>query len=151
MEEQKRRAERDKLAAITALEERSREFMREKKQKEKLERKIHMLQSQMLLGGQKLEDMPAFRTLIAREHQKIRSVFVKFHNFIISLDEYEAKLKQLEKERESVDVEKAQVDRFKKLLVKQRDIMIALTARLNERDEQILAFQVSNKIIFILI
>ncbi len=32
----------------------------------------------------------------------------------------------------------AQVDRYKQLLLKQRDIMIALTARLNERDEQIL-------------
>lgn len=36
-----------------------------------------------------------------------------------------------------------QVDRYKQLLLKQRDIMIALTARLNERDEQIMALQVS--------
>lgn len=35
-----------------------------------------------------------------------------------------------------------QVDRYKQLLLKQRDIMIALTARLNERDEQIMALQV---------
>lgn len=35
-----------------------------------------------------------------------------------------------------------QVDRYKVLLLKQRDIMIALTARLNERDEQIMALQV---------
>ena len=34
-----------------------------------------------------------------------------------------------------------QVDRYKQLLLKQRDIMIALTARLNERDEQILQLQ----------
>ncbi len=33
------------------------------------------------------------------------------------------------------------VDRYKTLLLKQRDIMIALTARLNERDEQILTLQ----------
>jgi hypothetical protein len=37
----------------------------------------------------------------------------------------------------------AQVDRYKQLLLKQRDIMIALTARLNERDEQIMTLQVS--------
>jgi len=36
----------------------------------------------------------------------------------------------------------AQVDRYKQLLLKQRDIMIALTARLNERDEQIMTLQV---------
>ncbi len=34
-----------------------------------------------------------------------------------------------------------QVDRYKALLVKQRDIMIALTARLNERDDSILGLQ----------
>ena len=33
------------------------------------------------------------------------------------------------------------MDRYKHLLIKQRDIMIALTARLNERDETILAMQ----------
>ena len=36
----------------------------------------------------------------------------------------------------------SQVDRYKQLLLKQRDIMIALTQRLNERDEQIMALQV---------
>ena len=35
----------------------------------------------------------------------------------------------------------AQVDRYKQLLLKQRDIMILLTQRLNERDEQIVALQ----------
>jgi hypothetical protein len=35
----------------------------------------------------------------------------------------------------------AQVPRYKALLLKQRDIMIALTERLRERDERILALQ----------
>jgi hypothetical protein len=35
------------------------------------------------------------------------------------------------------------VDRYKQLLLKQRDIMILLTQRLNERDDQIVALQVS--------
>lgn len=34
-----------------------------------------------------------------------------------------------------------QVDRYRLLLGKQRDIMVALTARLNQRDEQILKIQ----------
>lgn len=34
--------------------------------------------------------------------------------------------------------------RYKQLLLKQRDIMIALTARLNERDEQIMTLQVKS-------
>lgn len=53
-----------------------------------------------------------------------------------------ARLKELERERQFVEADKAQVDRYKKLLLKQRDIMIALTARLNERDEQIITLQV---------
>lgn len=56
--------------------------------------------------------------------------------------EYEARLKELEAERTAVEEDLAQVDRYKTLLLKQRDIMIALTARLNERDEQIVTLQV---------
>ena len=56
--------------------------------------------------------------------------------------EYEGKLADLERERETIEEEKAQVDRYKQLLLKQRDIMIALTQRLVERDEQIMALQV---------
>jgi hypothetical protein len=55
--------------------------------------------------------------------------------------EYEGKLANLERERETIEEEKAQVDRYKQLLLKQRDIMIALTQRLVERDEQIMALQ----------
>ena len=58
VEEQKRRAEADKLAAITALEQRSREFMREKEEKRRLETRIANMQSQLLIGGSKLEDTP---------------------------------------------------------------------------------------------
>ena len=56
--------------------------------------------------------------------------------------EYEARLRELESERQVVEEDRAQVDRYKQLLLKQRDIMIALTARLNERDEQIMTLQV---------
>ncbi|KAK9829931.1 hypothetical protein WJX72_008705 [[Myrmecia] bisecta] len=128
VEEQKRRAEADKLAAITALEQRSREFMMEKEEKRRLEARISSMQSQLLIGGHKIEDMPVFRTLLAREHRRIRG-------------EYEERLRELERERQGVEEDKAQVDRYKQLLLKQRDIMIALTGRLNERDEQILTLQ----------
>ena len=45
LEEDKRRAEEDKEAAIIALETRSREYMKEKEEKKKLEEKIKMMQS----------------------------------------------------------------------------------------------------------
>lgn len=43
-EEMKRRAEADKLAALTALEKRSKEFLREKEEKRALETKIRAMQ-----------------------------------------------------------------------------------------------------------
>ncbi len=128
LEEERRRAEEDKAAVIRVLETRSREYMREKEEKRKLEEKIRMMSSQMLVGGKKIEDTPQFRSAL-EEHQR------QMHK------EYEVKLQELEHEREQIEEDKAQVDRYKQLLLKQRDIMIALTARLNERDETIIQLQ----------
>lgn len=128
LEDEKRRAEEDKEAAIIALETRSREFMKEKEEKRKLEEKIKSMSSQMLLGGKKIEDTPQFRSALEEQQRLIRQ-------------EYEGKLQDFEKERQQIEEEKEQVDRYKQLLLKQRDIMIALTARLNERDETIIQLQ----------
>ena len=128
LEQQKRRAEEDKMAAITALESRSREYMLEKEEKKKLEEKIKTLNSQLLVGGKKIEDTPQFKSALEEKQRIIRQ-------------EYEGKLSELERERQQIEEDKAQVDRYKQLLLKQRDIMIALTARLNERDETIIQLQ----------
>ena len=130
LDEQRRRAEQDKMAAIRALEKRSLEFMREKQEKKRLESKINSLQGQMLMGGleKNIVATPAFRAALKEQRDTIR-------------EEYEKRLADLEMERETIEEEKAQVDRYKQLLLKQRDIMIALTQRLNERDEQIMALQ----------
>ena len=53
------------MAAITALEQRSREFMIEKEEKRRLEQRISSMQSQLLIGGHKIEDMPVFRWVLA--------------------------------------------------------------------------------------
>lgn len=128
LDEQRRRAEQDKMAAIRALEKRSMEFMREKEQKKRLEARIYELEDQMLKPGKDLENTPAFRVALKEQRDRIRG-------------QYEKRLAELEQERETIEEEKAQVDRYKQLLLKQRDIMIALTQRLNERDEQIMALQ----------
>lgn len=116
------------MAAITALESRSREYMMEKEEKKKLEEKIKMLNSQLLIGGKQIEDTPQFKSALEEKQRLIRQ-------------EYEGKLSELERERQQIEEDKAQVDRYKQLLLKQRDIMIALTARLNERDETIITLQ----------
>jgi hypothetical protein len=128
LEEEKRRAEEDKEAAINALEVRSREYMVEREEKLKLEDKIKLMHSQMLTGGKKIEETPQFRVALEKKHKQIREF-------------YDEKLKDIEQERNQIEEEKTQVDRYKQLLIKQRDIMIALTNRLNERDETIIQLQ----------
>jgi hypothetical protein len=66
VDEQRRRAEADKLAAITELETRSLEFMREKSAKAALEEKIAALQGQLLVGGNVTQATPAIRCAAAR-------------------------------------------------------------------------------------
>jgi len=58
LELEKKRAEEDKAAAINALEMRSKEYMQEREEKKRLEEKIKMMNSQMLIGGKKIEDTP---------------------------------------------------------------------------------------------
>ena len=143
LDEQRRRAEADKMAAMRALEMRSKEFMQEKEEKKRLEQRIAMLMGQMIRGergemagaegvnlnlGEGGVAGPEVQVLIKEQQDKMRK-------------EYEGKLADLERERETIVEEKAQVDRYKQLLLKQRDIMIALTQRLVERDEQIVSLQ----------
>lgn len=147
LDEQRKRAEADKMAAIRALELRSREFMQEKEEKKKLEQRINMLMSQMIRrdnsgagmpnsaygngageGGGDPGAGPDMHVILKDQQERLRQ-------------EYEDKLADLERERETIVEEKAQVDRYKQLLLKQRDIMIALTQRLVERDEQIVSLQ----------
>jgi len=128
LEEDKKKAEQDKVAAFAMLEARSKEFVQEREEKKKLEEKIGAMYSQMLQGGKKIEDTPQFRNALEEHQQIIRK-------------QYEQRLGDLEKERQLIEEDKAQVDRYKQLLLKQRDIMIALTTRLNERDDTIIQLQ----------
>ncbi|CAM9834586.1 unnamed protein product [Ectocarpus sp. 12 AP-2014] len=114
VEGERRRAEADKMAAIRALEERSLEFQREKEEKRLLEGRIAMLTGQMIGRGR-------------RSDEGAEGV------------DYADRLADLERERNTIELEKEQVERYKQLLMKQRDIMIALTQRLNERDDAICA------------
>jgi hypothetical protein len=88
------------MAAITALESRSREYMMEKEEKKKLEEKIKMMNSQLLVGGKQVEDTPQFKSALEEKQRIIRQ-------------EYEVKLNDLERERQQIEEDKAQVDRYK--------------------------------------
>jgi flagellin-specific chaperone FliS len=82
------------------------------------------MSSQLLVGGVEIQDTPAFKQALRQEQDRIRKA-------------YNAKVAELEKEREAMEEEKTQSSRYKQLLLKQRDIMIQLTARLNERDQSV--------------
>ena len=144
VEEQRRRAEQDKMTALMNMERLSRDLLTEKNQKKKLEERIKEMNSQLLVGGlhgaantgagasgdpsAQVESQKAFQQALQLEQDRIRA-------------QYSEKLQELEKEREQMEEEKAQTSRYKQLLLKQRDIMIQLTARLNERDQSILLLQ----------
>ena len=116
VDDQRRRAEADKLRAITELEVRSQQFLVEKQEKRSLEKRIAEMQSQ-LLGGETSSSVAAIRA------------------------EYERKLKSIEAERTDASSSTREVERYKAVLLKQRDIMLGLTSRLRERDERINTLQ----------
>jgi hypothetical protein len=114
----RRRAEQDREAALEALQQSSRAHQQELSARKRLEHRIYELENVIGVGG---------------------------HDSVIdgslTSDEYASRLDELDKERQVMEEDKAQVDRYKQLLLKQRDIMLNLTTRLNERDETILHLQ----------
>ena len=130
LEEARRKEQADKIAAMSALERQSAEIARQKAAMASLQKRISSMQSQLLTGGQSMQDTPAFRNLLAREQNRIR-------------EEYEKRLLELESERRLVAEDKAATERLKGLLLKQRDVMVALTKRLGERDKEVIELQSS--------
>mmetsp|Transcript_29960 Transcript_29960/g.52578 ORF Transcript_29960/g.52578 Transcript_29960/m.52578 type:complete len:556 (+) Transcript_29960:206-1873(+) len=131
VEEQRRQAEQDKLAAIMNMERLSASLMSEKEAKKRLEEKIRQMNEQLLVGGWSggpVRETPAFKVALQQEQARIRKM-------------YQTKVAELEREREAMEEEKVQTDRYRQLLLKQRDVMIQLTARLNERDQSIMVLQ----------
>ena len=108
------------MRAITELEQRSKEFLKEKKERSELEQRINEMQSQLLGGGAPAPDRDSdeFKAVLREEQERVKA-------------EYEGKIRELEADRQEAEEGRAQVGRYKAVLLKQRDIMIALTARLN--------------------
>jgi kinesin family protein 3/17 len=75
LQQEKLRAEQEKSAAINALELRSKEYLAEREEKKRLEEKIKMMNSQMLVGGKLVEDTPQFRTALEAKQKLIRQEY----------------------------------------------------------------------------
>jgi kinesin family protein 3/17 len=126
IEMEKLQAEKDKNEALQALEKASLRFLQEREEKRKLEKKIEIMNFQMIPGGQKvkIEDTPEFKTLLQK------------HQILLEKD-FNEKLNDLEKEKELIQISKEQVDSYNHLLHKQRETMDNLTNNLKEKEENI--------------
>ena len=58
MAKEKKRLEEDRQQAINLLQNREKEFAKEKEEKERLIARIKMLTSQVLVGGKHIEETP---------------------------------------------------------------------------------------------
>ena len=119
-------AEKDKNEALQALEKASLRFLQEREEKRKLEKKIEIMNFQMIPGGQKIkiEDTPEFKTLLQK------------HQILLQKD-FNEKLNDLEKKKELIQISKEQVDSYNTLLHKQKETMEALTNNLKEKEDNI--------------
>jgi kinesin family protein 3/17 len=91
MEREKLQVEKEKDEALTALKERSREWLQEREDRKALLEKITQLESKILVGG---------RPQDANESGEVGQ-------------EYEKKFLELEKERQQLEEDRAQVDQYK--------------------------------------
>jgi len=105
MAKEKKRLEEDRQQAINLLQNREKEFAKEKEEKERLIARIRMLTSQVLVGGKHIEETPQFKSALEEKQRVIRQ-------------EYEQKLNELERERQQLEDDKVHVERYKHLLLK---------------------------------
>ncbi len=125
LEDQKYQVEEEKKSALAALDEAGKKFLVEREEKKQLEKKIAMLNAQFVSGGHKLEETREFKSALENQQDML-------------MREFDRKMMQeLSKGRQQTDEDKQQLEKFKHLLLKQRDIMITLTTKLNERDDTI--------------
>ena len=125
LQEEKEQALMDKNNAIKELEKASRQFLIEREEKLKLEKKIQMMSEQMITGGhKKIEETPQFQNALKNQ-----------------LKLYENKIIEIEKQRAQLETDKAESQEFKEILLQQKNIMNELTFKLNERDEKIALMQ----------
>ena len=108
LDEQRKRAEEDKMTAIRALEQRSLEFMKEKEEKKTLEQRINMLMNQMIRGERPTGIGPDGNLTLLNTSNSGDIQLIKEQQDKLRTD-YENRLAALEQERETIEEEKAQV------------------------------------------
>lgn len=118
LEREKQRVEQEKNSALKMLEQTNLMYEEEKREKKRLEQKIKMMNSQVIKGGHKIDERV--------DHNIDERNIIK---------ELELRIQEMDKEKRLFQEDKAEIEQYKTLLMKQRDIMVSLTNKLNERDE----------------
>ena len=135
--EEKQRAEEDKNQMMQRLQEQSQKFLEEREEKKKMLIQIKHLENQLCMYQKLKKDFK-------QDENDSKDVNLWLEDQPESLggeDTTKGKMEWMENQICFLEKEKAHVDQYKDLLFRQRDIMVALTRKLNERDESILQLQ----------
>ena len=120
LQHQKEQAEKDKESVLIQLQLQSEEFMRAKEDKERLEQRLSLMESQLLEGGsQQHADAEAFQRALQKEQKRLQH-------------EYDERVAKLEAQGGGG---------VKNILEQQRQVLTKLTERLRKRDECIARLQ----------
>ena len=118
----------DKNNIIKQLEITSQNYLKEKEEKKKLEKKLETMKKDVNLNvntkdNLEIEKTPQFKSALEQKQE-------------ILLKEFDNKLKQYQNDNNNTEIE-----RYKNLILKQREIMSDLTKKINEKDESIIQLQ----------
>ena len=125
----------DKKNIIKEREETSQLYYKERDEKKKLENKIEIINKDFEIyknnfNNLEIEKTPQFISAIEKRQNSL-------------LKEFDNKLQEFQKTNKSINTE--EIERYKQLILKQREMMSTLTKKINERDENILQLQEDNE------
>ena len=136
----------DKKNIINQLEQTSQMYYKERDEKKKLENKIEMLnkdyenyKNNNNVNNIQIEKTPEFISALEERQNTL-------------LKEFDNKLQEFQKENNKNNNNNnninnnEEIERYKQLILKQREMMSALTKKINERDETILQLQEENEV-----
>ena len=115
----------DKNNIIKQLEITSQNYLKEKEEKKNLEKKLETMINTK--DNLEIEKTPQFKSALEQKQE-------------ILLQEFDNKLKQYQNDNKQSN-NNTEIERYKNLILKQREIMSDLTKKINEKDESIVQLQ----------
>ena len=135
LEQAKQRANKDKYLMMLKLQEQSQQFLEEREEKKRLMIKIKHYENQVVIY-QKLKEEFNTDKSNSKDTNKLWTDQTSEGGL-----QTRKKMEWMESQLGLLEKEKAHVDQYKDLLFRQKDIMVALTSKLNKRDESIVQLQ----------